>query len=251
MLSIFFSRYGHKKGFGCFNPLLYPSELTFLGIFETVGFIKASWALRCTWILWVAWRRPTFSGSRNGGTYQAWSIVATRTTVWLYLGFDAVLTTPLVISQGNLESVKECLMMRVPSTPRCSPIGSWAGSVRLGYVVGWWKTLFLPNTSTPLQGTSNGWRMTWSGFWRVRKLTWRLAIRKERLSDRREGPHILLFYTFMILMFLFLNSIKDWNVPNLPRKQSYYPLIWAMREFPFIIFAYCHYSFIFFFFLAM
>ena len=26
--------------------------------------------------------------------------------------------------------------------------------------------------------------------------------------------HVLLFYTFMILMFLFLNVIKDWNVPN-------------------------------------
>ena len=157
MLSIFFSRYGYKKGFGCFNPLLYPSELTFLGIFETVGFFKASWALRCTWILWVAWRRPTFSGSRNGGTYQAWSIVATRINVWLFLGFVAALTTPFVISPGNLESVKELLMMRVPFTPRCSPIGSWAGLVKFGHIVGWWKTLFLPNISTPWKTMVGGW----------------------------------------------------------------------------------------------
>ena len=49
--------------------------------------------------------------------------------------------------------------------------------VKLGHAVGWWKTLFLPNTSTPLQATSNGWRMTWSGFWRMRRLTWRLQRR--------------------------------------------------------------------------
>ena len=47
----------------------------------------------------------------------------------------------------------------------------------LGHIVGWRNTLLLPNTSTPLQVTSNGWRMTWSGFCRMRRLTWRLARR--------------------------------------------------------------------------
>jgi len=93
------------------------------------------------------------------------------------LGFVVALTTPLVVSQGNLESAKELLMMRVPSTPRCSQIGSWAGLVKLGHAVGWRKTLFLLNTSTLLQATSNGWRMTWRWFWRMIRLTWRLARR--------------------------------------------------------------------------
>ena len=48
------------------------------------------------------------------------------------------------------------------------------------------------------------------------------------------------FLHFIILMFLFLNLIKNWSVPNPLWKQSYYLLIWAIRESIFIIFAYRH-----------
>ena len=51
------------------------------------------------------------------------------------VGFVVALTTPLVVSQGNLESVKE-MLIRVSSTPQCSPIGFWARLVKLGHVVG-------------------------------------------------------------------------------------------------------------------
>ena len=64
-------------------------------------------------------------------------------------------------------------------------------------------------------------------------LLWGLAILQGGLGDHPNMPPILLFCTFMILMFLFLNLRKDWNVPNHLWKQSYYLLIWAMREFPF------------------
>ena len=37
-------------------------------------------------------------------------------------------------------------------------------------------------------------------------------------------PHVLLFCTFMILMFLFLNLLKNWNFPNPLWKQTYYLL---------------------------
>ena len=50
--------------------------------------------------------------------------------------FVAAHTTPLVTSQGNLENVKELFMMKVHSTLRCLPIGSWAELVRLGHAVG-------------------------------------------------------------------------------------------------------------------
>ena len=96
-----FCKYGYKRGFGCFNLLLCPSAPTSLGILETVSF-KMSWVLKCTWSLWVTSRRSTFSESWNSD-----------------------------ISQGNLESFKEFLMMRVPSTPQCSQIGSWAGLVKI------------------------------------------------------------------------------------------------------------------------
>ena len=36
----------------------------------------------------------------------------------------------------NLESIKELLMMRRPTTSQCSPTGSWVGSVRLSHVAG-------------------------------------------------------------------------------------------------------------------
>ena len=124
--------------------------------------------------------------------------------------------------------------MKVPSTLRCLPIGSWVGLMRLGHTVGWRKALFLLDTSIPLRGTSNGWMMTWSGLWGMRKLTWRLARKWGELSDHLDMPYVLLFYTFIILMFLFLNLIKDWIVPNSLWKQSYHLLIWAIRESIFI-----------------
>ena len=71
-----------------------------------------------------------------------------------------------------------------------------AESVRLGHVVGWWKTMLLLNTSIPLQDTSNGWWMTWSGFWGMRKPTWGLARKQGGLNDHLNMPHILLFFTF-------------------------------------------------------
>ena len=140
--------------------------------------------------------------------------------------------------------------MKVPSTQQCLPIGSWVGLVRLGHAIGWRKALFLLDTSIPLRGTSNGWRMTWSGLWRMKKLMWRLARKKGRLSDHFDGPHVLLFCTFMIVMFLFLNLIKDWNVLKPLWKQSFHLLIWAIRESIFFYYYLCLLSFIpFFFFL--
>ena len=109
------------------------------------------------------------------------------------------------------------------------------------------EALLLLDTSIPLWGTSNGWRMTWSGFWGTRNLIWGLAKRQGELSNHLEGPHNLLFCTFMILMFLFLNLTKDWNVSNPLWKQTYYLLIWAMRESFFIIIAYFHLIYYFFF----
>ena len=44
-------------------------------------------------------------------------------------------TTPLVF-QGNLESVKELLVVKVPSTLRYLLTGSWVGFVRFGHVAG-------------------------------------------------------------------------------------------------------------------
>ena len=52
-------------------------------------------------------------------------------------------------------------------------------------------------------------------------------------------PWYALYFTslhFLILMFLFLNLIKDWNIPNSLRKQSYHLLIWAIKESLFFIF---------------
>ena len=51
------------------------------------------------------------------------------------LGFVAALTTPLIVSQGNLESLKELLMMRVPSILWRFQIGSWVGLVKLGHTI--------------------------------------------------------------------------------------------------------------------
>ena len=126
-------------------------------------------------------------------------------------------------------------MMKEPSTLQCLPTRSWVGLVRFGHAVGWQKTLFLLDTSIPLQGASNGWRMTRSGFWRMIKLTWRLARKQGGLSDHLDVPHVLLFCNFMILLFLFLNLnlIKDSNVPKPLWKQFYHLLIWAIRKLPF------------------
>ena len=87
-LSLFLSlslslRYVYKRGFGCLNLPPYLSTLTFLGTSGTAGFIRMTWALRCTCNLWVNSTRPTFNGSWSGGTSQAWSTVATRIAVWL------------------------------------------------------------------------------------------------------------------------------------------------------------------------
>ena len=106
-----FFRYGYKRGYGCFNLLLYPLAHTSLGILRTADFIKMTWALRRTWILWVTSRELSFNGLWNGGTSQAWFIVAAY-------------TTPLVVSRGNLESVKELLVVKMPSIPRCLLTGS-------------------------------------------------------------------------------------------------------------------------------
>ena len=62
----FFLQIWNKRGFSCFILLLCLSAATFLGILGTTGF-KMSWALKHTWSLWVALRRPTFSGLWNGG----------------------------------------------------------------------------------------------------------------------------------------------------------------------------------------
>ena len=81
----------------------------------------------------------------------------------------------------------------------------------------------------------------------MRKLTWRLARKQGGLSDHLDGPYVLLFCTFMILMFLLLNLIKDWNVSNPLWKQSYHLLIWVIIESPFYYL--CLLSSFFFFFL--
>jgi len=142
-------------------------------------------------------------------------------------------------------------MIRVPSTPRCSPIGSWAVLVKLGYIVRWQKTLFLLNTSTPLQATSNGWRMTWSGLWGMRKLTWRLVRKQEGLKDHLEGPYNLLFYTFMILMFVFefnkglecskspmKTNILSFNLSNERISLFYYLCLLSYHLFIFLFFSF-------------
>ena len=78
-----------------------------------------------------------------------------------------------------------------------------------------------------------------------------LSFRVKSLISKHLSDQVSFFkvswFHFMIILFLFLNSIKDWNVLNPQWKQSYYPLIWAMREFHFIIFAYYHYYSFFFF----
>ena len=129
--------------------------------------------------------------------------------------------------------------MKVPSTLRCSPIGSWVGSVRLCHIVGWQKTLFLLDASIPLQGTSNGWRMTWSRFRGMRKLIWGLARRQGGMSDHPNIPHILLFCTFRILIFVFEFN-KRLECSKSPMKTillSYY-LIYSF--FLFFSFFLCH-----------
>ena len=105
----------------------------------------------------------------------------------------------------QFESVKELFMMKVPSTLWHLPIGSWVRLVRLGHATGWRKVLFLLDTSIPLRGISNGWRMTWSGsgLWGMRKLTWRLARKQGGLSDHLDMPHILLFYTLWFSCFCY------------------------------------------------
>ena len=80
---IYIPRYGYKRGFGCFNLLLYPLTRTSLRILGTTSFIKMTWALRRTWNLWVTSRRSTFNGSWSGGTSQEWFTVAARTIVYL------------------------------------------------------------------------------------------------------------------------------------------------------------------------
>ena len=61
-LFFFFSKYSYKKGFSCFNLLLYPPAHTSLGILGTAGFIRMTWALRRTRSLWVTSRKSTFNG---------------------------------------------------------------------------------------------------------------------------------------------------------------------------------------------
>ena len=68
----------------------------------------------------------------NAGTFQPWSTAALRITMFLWLGIAVALTTLHVALQGNLVTVKELLVMMVPSIPWNLLIRSWAGSVSLG-----------------------------------------------------------------------------------------------------------------------
>ena len=145
----FFSRYGYKRGFGCFNILPYPpstylpkhfrdcwlyqNDISFKAYMELMGHIKET---NIQWV--VEWWHISSMVHHCCKDYFV-----------PLVGFRAARTTPLVF-QGNLESVKELLVVKVPSTPRWLPIGSWARLVRLGHVVGWWKTLSLLDTSIPL-----------------------------------------------------------------------------------------------------
>ena len=52
-----------------------------------------------------------------GGASQTWSIVASRITVFLWLGFIVALTTLHVALRGNLVIVNELLVTMVPSIP--------------------------------------------------------------------------------------------------------------------------------------
>ena len=56
-------------------------------------------------------------GGGMGGASQTWSIVASRITVFLWLGFIVALTTLHVALRGNLVIVNELLVTMVPSIP--------------------------------------------------------------------------------------------------------------------------------------
>ena len=96
--------------------------------------------------------------------------------------------------------------------------------------------------------------------WLVDDMKWILKDEKANMKTskkarRAEWPPwyapYFTFYIYMIPMFLFLNLIKDWNVPNLLWKQSYHLLIWAIREslFYYLCLLSSHISFLFLFFL--
>ena len=127
---------------------LYQNDISFKAYMELMGHIKET---NIQWV--VEWWHISSMVHRCCKDYYV-----------PLVGFRAARTTPLVF-QGNLESVKELLVVKVPSTLRYLLTGSWVGFVRFGHVAGWLVALLLLNTSIPLRGTSNGWRMTWSGFW--------------------------------------------------------------------------------------
>ena len=151
----FFSRYGYKRGFGCFNILPYPpstylpkhfrdcwlyqNDISFKAYMELMGHIKET---NIQWV--VEWWHISSMVHRCCKDYFV-----------PLVGFRAARTTPLVF-QGNLESIKELLVVKVPSTLRYLLTGSWVGFVRFGHAAGWLVALLLLNTSIPLRGTSNG-----------------------------------------------------------------------------------------------
>ena len=65
----------------------------------------------------------TFNGWWSGGASQAWLIVASRITVFLWLGFTIALTTPHVVLPDSLATVKRLLVMMALSIPWSSLIG--------------------------------------------------------------------------------------------------------------------------------
>ena len=75
--------------------------------------------------------------------------------------------------------------------------------------------------------------------WLEDDMKWILRDEKANMKTTKKArrtewpPWYALYFTslhFLILMFLFLNLIKDWNIPNSLWKQSYHLLIWAIRE---------------------
>ena len=114
---LLFFWYGYMWGFNWFIPPLFLLVNTSPSIIVTTGLSALRWTLMISLNSWSILMSQIFNGYWNGGTFQAWSTKSSRITVFFRLGFIVALTTLHVALQGNLVTIKELLVIMVPSIP--------------------------------------------------------------------------------------------------------------------------------------
>ena len=125
-------RYGYMRGFDCFNlPLSLLVNIN-QSIIMTTSLKTKRWTPLSSQSSWSVFPPWVSNGWRNGGALQVGSIVSSKTTVFLWLGFAVALTTPQAALWGDLVTIKEFLMMMASFISQFSLRGSWAWYVRLG-----------------------------------------------------------------------------------------------------------------------